>query len=168
MKTVAGIDGSTTRSGIAIMQDGELIMHTLIDLHKEKDTMKRICMMQMQICEILDKYDIDALYMEKAFSKQNVDTTMKLANLAGGIMMYCAQKGIEFNHPMPSHWRSLIGLEQGSKVKRDVLKAEAIATVKREYGLDLGDDESEAILIARSAFDLPKVNMTEEELWEAF
>lgn len=163
---IAGIDGSTNASGISIMEDGELKFYTLIDLHKEKDTMTRIRRMLSSICEILDQYDIDMIYMEKAFNKQNVDTTMKLANIAGGIMLYCAQRNIKFIHPEPSVWRKKIGIEQGRGIKRDVLKAEAIAAVKNEYDIDVNDDVAEAVLIARSAFDLPKINITEDDLWE--
>ena len=163
---VAGIDGSTKSTGVAIMHDGKLEYYTLIDLSKEtQDSMKRICHMLLSISEILDRYDVDAVYMEKSFNKQNVDTTQKLSNIAGGVMMYCAQKNIDFVHPMPSAWRSVIGLGQGKKVKRDVLKAEAIKAVKREYGIDVNDDVAESILICRSAFDLPKINITEDDLW---
>lgn len=164
---VAGLDCSTNKSGVSIMKDGKLIFYTLIDLHKAKDVMKRIQNMLLQICDILDQYDVDAIYMEKAFSKQNVDTTMKLANLAGGVMLYCAKNGIEFNHPLPSVWRSKIGIEQSNKIKRDVLKAEAIKAVKNEYKIDVNDDVAESILLARSAFNLPKINITEDSLWES-
>ena len=51
---VAGIDGSTTSTGLAIMRDGELIFRTLIDLKKDKDAMRRIRRMLLKICEILD------------------------------------------------------------------------------------------------------------------
>lgn len=166
MLTVAGIDASTKATGISIMTDGELIYYTLIDLHKEKDAMKRIQNMLINICEVLSQYNIDAVYMEKAFNKSNTDTTMKLANVAGGIMLYCAKNGIEFVHPLPSQWRAKIGIEQSNKIKREVLKAEAIKAVKNEYGIDVNDDVAESCLLARSAFDLPKINMTEDDLWE--
>lgn len=163
---VVGIDGSTNMSGVSVMQDGNLQFYTLVDCHKEKDTMKRIRIMLVKICEILDQYDIDAIYMEKAFTKTNIDTTMKLANIAGGIMFYCAKNDIEFIHPLPTEWRARIGIHQSNKIKRDALKAEAIETVKREYGVEVNDDVAEAILIARSAFDLPKINTTEDDLWD--
>ena len=163
---VAGIDGSTKSTGVAIMNNGNLEHYALIDLSKEtQDSMKRIRHMLISISNILDKYDVDTVYMEKSFNKQNIDTTQKLSNIAGGVMMYCAKKDIEFVHPMPSEWRSAIGLGQGSKVKRDVLKAEAIRAVKKEYGIDANDDVAEAILLARSAFDVPKLNITEDDLW---
>lgn len=164
---VAGIDGSTKSTGVAIINDGILEYYTLIDLSKEtQDSMKRIRHMLIEISNVLDKYKLDAVYMEKSFNKQNVDTTQKLSNIAGGVMMYCAQNDIKFVHPMPSEWRSVINLAQGNKVKRDVLKAEAIKAVKNEYGIDVNDDVAESILIARSAFDLPKLNITEDDLWQ--
>lgn len=163
---VVGIDGSTKRSGICIMSDGELQYYTLIDLHLEKDTMKRIRLMLLKICEVLDQYDIDEVHMEKAFKNSNTSTTMMLANIAGGIMLYCAKKDIKFIHPEPSVWRAKIKLGQGRGVKRETLKAEAIAAVKLAYGLDVDDDTAEAILIARSAFDLPKLDVDEDTIWE--
>lgn len=162
---VAGIDASTKKSGVCIMIDGKLVFYTLIDLEKEKDAMKRIPKMMIKICEVLDKYDIDTICMEKSILKTNVDTVQKLSNLAGGIMLYCAQKGIKFEHPTPPMWRKVVGLQQSSKIKRDVLKAEAILAVEQEYGLHVGDDIAEAVLLARSMFDLPKIDMTEDDLW---
>ena len=162
---VAGIDASTKKSGVCIMRDGELIFYTLIDLEKEKDAMKRIPKMMIKICEVLDKHDIDAICMEKSILKTNVDTVQKLSNLAGGIMLYCAQNEIEFEHPTPPMWRKKVGLQQSSKIKRDVLKEEAILAVEQEYDLHVGDDIAEAVLLARSMFDLPKIDITEDDLW---
>lgn len=160
---VAGIDGSTNSTGVTIMKNGKLEFYTLIDLHKEKDAMRRISNMLLKICEILDKYDINAVYMEKSVFKTNVDTVQKLANLAGGIMLYCAKNNITFNHPLPVEWRAKIGIKQSNKIKREILKEEAILAVKNEYGIDVNDDIAESILIARSAFDLPKISMTEDD-----
>lgn len=165
---VAGIDASTTATGVCIMQDGELKYRTLIAINsrKEKDAEKRIKTMLVKICEILDGYDIDAVYMEKAICKGgNVDTTIKLAYLSGGMSLYCVQHDIEFINPLPSEWRKIVGIAQGRGVKRDTQKAEAIKGVKDEYGINVGDDVAEAILLARSAFDLPKLNITEDDLW---
>lgn len=165
---VAGIDASTTATGVCVMIDGELKYHTLIAINsrKEKDAEKRIKMMLVQICDILDQYDIDAVYMEKAICKGgNVDTTIKLAYLSGGMSLYCIQNDIEFINPLPSEWRKVVGIAQGRGIKRDVQKAESIKAVKDEYGVDEGDDVAESILLARSAFNLPKLNITEDDLW---
>lgn len=168
---VAGIDASTTATGISIMTDnGELMYHTLIKIsaYKEKDAEKRIKMMLSRICEVLDKYKLDAIYMEKAICKGgNVDVTIKLAYLSGGVDLYCILNNIEFHNPLPSAWRKVVGIAQGRGIKRETQKAEAIKAVKDTYGIDEGDDVAESICLARSAFDLPKFNITEDDLWEA-
>ena len=158
---VAGIDASTKATGVSIMCDGELIYYKLIaiDSKKEKDAYKRIKEMFVKICEILDQYNIDAMYMEKAICKGgNVDVTIKLAYLSGGMSLYCIQKNIEFHNPTPSEWRASVGISNGRGVVRDTQKSEAIKAVKDEYGIDVGDDVAESICLARSAFKLPKFN----------
>ena len=165
---VAGIDASTKSTGISVMLDGELIYYTLIaiDSKKEKDAYKRINKMLIQICAILDNYDLDAVYMEKAICKGgNVDVTIKLAYLSGGISLYCVQREIEFHNPMPSEWRKSVGIKSGRGITRDTQKAMSILAVKREYGIDVNDDVAESALLARSAFDLPKMDISEDDLW---
>lgn len=161
---VAGIDASTTATGVTIMKDGELIYYELIaiDSKKEKDAYKRIKEMLIRICAILDQYKIDKVYMEKAICKGgNVDITIKLAYLSGGMSLYCIQKNIEFNNPTPSEWRKAVGIKCGRGILRSEQKAAAIQAVKNEYGIDVGDDVAESMLLARSAFDLPKLQIEE-------
>ena len=161
---VAGIDASTTATGVAIMKDGELIDYELIaiDSKKEKDAYKRIKEMLIRICNILDKYKIDKVYMEKAICKGgNVDITIKLAYLSGGMSLYCIQKDIEFNNPVPSAWRKSVGIPTGRGILRDAQKKTAIKAVKDWYKIDVGDDVAEATLLARSAFNLPKLQIEE-------
>ena len=160
---IAGIDASTNKTGVTIMEDGKYLTHTLIDLHKIKDSKERIPQMMIAICEYLDRYDIDKIIMEESMMTNNIVTVKMLSQLAGAVLFYATNKEIEFEFSLPTHWRRLVGLTQSSKVKRDVLKAEAMAAVKQEYGLDVVDDVAESILIARSGFDLPKIVMEEED-----
>ena len=163
---IAGIDASSNKTGIAIFKDGTYVTHTLVDLHKIKDADIRIPKMMQGICEYLDKHKIDKIIMEKSMLKTNIDTVQKLSNIAGAVMFYAINKGIEFQHLYPSEWRKRIGLQQSSKIKREVLKAEAILAVKQEYDMDVTDDEAESILLARSGFDLSKIVITEDDIWE--
>lgn len=166
MSVIVGIDASTNATGICYMKDSEYVGHTFIDCHKIKDAYERIPVMADKICKYLDSIGgIDVIIMEKSiFKGGNVDTTQKLSNIAGAIMLYAYQYGIEFRHPTPPMWRKSVGLSQSSKIKRSVLKEEAIMAVKQEYGLDVSDDEAESILLARSGFDLPKINITAEDV----
>lgn len=159
---VAGIDASTTATGVAIMRDGKLIYYELItiDSKKEKDAYKRVNEMLIRICNILDKFKINKIYMEKAICKGgNVDITIKLAYLSGGMSFYCVKKNIEFNNPVPSEWRKVIGIPTGRGVLRDTQKQTAIKAVKDWYKINVNDDVAEAILLARSAFNLPKLQI---------
>ena len=167
---IVGIDASTNKTGICVFKDSRYITHTLIDCHKEKDAMKRVPMMADEICKYLDSIsNIDVIIMEKSILRTNIDTVQKLSNLAGVIMLYAYQNGIKFEHPTPPEWRKKIGIEQSSKVKREVLKLEAIKAVKQEYGMEVTDDEAESILMARSGFKLPKINIkasdVEDDIW---
>ena len=96
------------------MEDGELKFHTLIDLKKEKDAMRRIRHMLMKICEILDKYEIDAIHMEKSIMKNNIDTVQKLSNLAGGIIsafiIVCLRVGLGQQNLHPQVILLILGL----------------------------------------------------------
>ena len=156
---IAGIDGSSNLTGIAIFRDGQYIEHTLVDCHKIKDTDERLRQMMRGICKYLDEFDVDKIIMEKSVLKTNIAVVQLLSILSGAIMYYAAQRNIEFENPVPTEWRKRIGLEQSKNVKREVLKQEAILAVKREYGLSVSDDVAEAILIARSGFNLPKIEM---------
>jgi Holliday junction resolvasome RuvABC endonuclease subunit len=161
---IVGIDASTNKTGIAVFAEGKYIVHTLIDCHKITDSDIRIPKMMHDIGVFLDKHDIDKIIMEKSIFKNNIDTVQKLSNIAGAVMFYATDRDIEFEFSLPSQWRSRVGLQQG-KTKRGDLKAEAILAVEQEYGLKVSDDEAEAILLARSGFKLPKLNITVEDTW---
>lgn len=161
---IAGIDASSNKTGVAIFQDGKYVEHTLIDLHKIRDSSERIPKMMLSICDYLEKHKVDKVVMEESMMTNNILTVKMLSSIAGAVMYYAVNHGIEFQLDLPSAWRKRIGLTQGRSVKRDVLKAEAIEAVKQEYGLDLTDDECESILIARSGFDLPKIVLDDDEI----
>ena len=71
MKIVVGIDASTNKTGICVFEDNKYVTHTLIDCHKEKDTMKRIPMMANKICEYLDSLQGQAYLYYHSLSASN-------------------------------------------------------------------------------------------------
>ena len=162
---IVGVDASTNKTGISVFIDGCYETHTLIDLHKIKDSTERIPKMMLAICEYLNEHKPDKVIMEESILKTNIATVKMLSNLAGAIMYYATVNNIEFELALPSVWRKRIGLTQGKSVRRETLKAEAILAVKQEYDMDVTDDEAEAILMGRSGFDLPEIAITEDDLW---
>lgn len=166
---VCGIDASTNKTGIALFEDGKYIEHILLDKHKIKDVDERLLEMAKDIGDYVKSTGADYAIMEKSMLSRNTDTMQKLSFLMGAVMAQFYGTTIKFQKPLPSEWRKKIGLSQGKKVTRPIQKAEAIKAVEQEYGKKLTDDEAEAILIARSAFDLPKLEVTpddvEDEIW---
>ena len=161
---VCGIDASSNKSGVAIFENSKYVTHTLVDLHKIKDINERIPKMISEICKYIQEYKPDKILMEETVLSSNTDTLKKLAYLSGGIMFYAYRHNVPFELVMPSQWRKTVGLQQSNKVKREVLKLESIEAVKKEYGLEVNDDIADAILIARSAFDLPKININADDV----
>ena len=162
---IIGIDASSNKTGIAIFQDGKYIEHKLIDLHKINDPDQRIPKMMIEIGLYIKQHGADKIIMEKSMLKSNIDTVQKLSNIAGAVMFYAATKNIEFQFAYPSEWRNRVWLQQSSQIKREVLKEEAIQAVRQEYKMNVTDDEAEAILIARSGFDLPKIIVDIDDMW---
>lgn len=162
---IAGVDASTNKTGMSIFVDGKYETHTLIDLHKIKNSNERIPKMMLAICDYLSKHQIDKIIMEESIMTTNISTVKMLSSIAGAIMYYATVNGVEFELVLPTAWRKKIGLSQGKSVKRDVLKAEAILAVKQEYGLCVTDDEAESILLGRSGFDLPQIVISEDDIW---
>lgn len=149
---VCGIDASTNKTGISLFIDGEYSGHMLIDLHKIKDSNIRVPKMMQEIKNILDYYEPDIIVMEECLLKTNIATVKLLSYLAGAIISWAADNQVEFRFQLPSEWRKRVEIVQGPKTPRDKLKQEAIDMVKERFGIDVTDDEAEAVLIAHSVF----------------
>lgn len=153
---IMGIDASTTCSGVAVIDDGKLVYHTIVNMKSNKDTDQRVKNMMCELGEKIKEYSPDALYIEDSWNKQNVETTKMLSNILGAVMYVCQEVGCTFTKMLPSAWRSLTGIKlcakNGSHLKRNELKQEAVSRVKKVYKIDCNDDEAEAICIAEAGW----------------
>ena len=152
------IDSSTKKTGIAVWINGYFKKRYLIN-YDEKDnkgksyykdckTMDtRYPLMVRDIYNILNQYQPKILYIEDEVVSRNMATCRFLFRLQGVIEGWCLSNGCEFNTVRPSQWRSACGFEQGKGHDRDDLKKQAIAFVKKIYGIDVTDDEADAICI---------------------
>lgn len=149
---VCGIDASTNKTGVSLFIDGEYSGHMLIDLHKIKDSNVRVPKMMKEIKNVLDYYEPDIIVMEECLLKTNIATVKLLSYLAGAIISWAADNQVEFRFQLPSEWRKRVEIVQGPKTPREKLKQEAIDMVKEKFGINVTDDEAEAVLIAHSMF----------------
>jgi Holliday junction resolvasome RuvABC endonuclease subunit len=157
MMKIISLDQASLISGWCIFEDGVYIDSGIITKNKKIPIIQRVPQMAQAICEKIETSNADVVVIEGIQNQGSIKTTLDLARLQGGIMMWC-----EINHkPLyilsPSEWRSALKFKLGAKTKRDELKVQAENYVSEHYNLDINTDESEAICInvaAQKIFDL--------------
>lgn len=140
-------DQSSKKTGYAFFDNSNLTRWGLLDYSKDKDVDIRIQEMSQKINTIIEKSRADIVVFEDVNQRNNIKTLITLSHLQGMIMYSCYMYNKEFVIYSPSTWRRIIGIQQGSKVKRESLKEQAIAFVRQAYGIAVGDDIAESICI---------------------
>ena len=164
MPKILAFDQSTKLSAYSLWTDGQYKESGYIDLHKIKDTSERVRAMGVELCKTIKKYSPEKVVLEEVAQQSNALTLKLLARIQGIIIGFCAAHNIETYIVEPSKWRSKLHFEQGPKVKREELKAQAIQYVKDIYGLALSEDECEAICIGDAAHKIFNFS-DEEDIW---
>lgn len=146
MIKVLSLDQSTRVSGWAYFEDGQYVESGIIDMHKSKlETEERSFAMAKEIWKIINKYKPQHLILEGVQQQSNPSTMIILARLAGMVIGYAEAHNIETHILLPSQWRKQLGYSQGAKVKRQELKQQSIDYVKENFGINVSEDENEAI-----------------------
>lgn len=143
---ILSIDQSTQISGYAIFDDGKIISHGYIDLHKFKDSDIRFEKMCTLLMKIIHGNSPDMVVIEDVVLQRSPNTMKILSRLQGIIIGFCMANKIEIRIMYPTRWRKILGFKQG-RVKREELKKQAKDLVKRTYDIDTNDDEADAICI---------------------
>lgn len=103
--------------------------------------------MSHAIWSLLETYRPNILYIEETYTAINPQTTKVLTRLQGVVYAWCMNHECEFNTIRPSLWRKQLSFIQGKNVKRKQLKEQSMKYVLNNYGLDVCDDEADAICI---------------------
>lgn len=161
---ILSLDLSSKSSGYAVFEDNLLLDSGCIT-SASTDVIKRIYVMRDKIQEILKQYNIDKVVLEEVRPDfQNAHTYKILTWVQAAIVFatYDVNKKIEIEYLQASSWRSKIGIKTGRGVKRESLKTKDIEFVRENYGLDVNDDEADAICIGHSVIK----QLDEEINWE--
>jgi Holliday junction resolvasome RuvABC endonuclease subunit len=152
MSKVLAFDQSTRCSGYAMFEDGEYIESGIIDMSKSKlETDKRSFEMAKALWKIINKYKPEILVIEDVQQQSNAKTMIVLARLAGMIIGYAEAHKVQVHIITPSQWRSMLKFKLGAGVKRQELKQQSIDYVKETYGINVSEDEAEAIALGAGA-----------------
>lgn len=156
---VVSFDQSTRCSGYAVFEDGKYVASGVIDMNKSQlETDKRSFEMAKEIWKVIKKYNPQALVIENVQQQSSPSTVIVLARLAGMIIGYAEAHNVHVHILLPSQWRKALGYSQGAKVKRQELKKQSIDYVKNNLGLELSEDECEAICEGIAAHKIYKWN----------
>lgn len=146
MKVLA-FDQSTRVTGYSVFNDGKYVKSGVIDLHKIKETDERSKQMGVEMCKVIEDNAPDVTIIEEVQQQSNTATVIKLARIQGVAIGFCAAHNIDLHILTPTKWRSVLGYKQGPKVKREELKQQSLDFVKKNFGLELIEDEAEAVCI---------------------
>ena len=147
-----GIDASTKSTGISIFNEDELVCHDCLTA-SSTDVINRIEKIISQLKTVLEIYKPDIIILEEVIPKEsgdnskNIQTRRVLMWLQAAINFLCHEvcPKAKIEYVYPNEWRSWIGIKTGAGVQRESLKAKDIAWVQEKYGLNLNDDEADAI-----------------------
>lgn len=146
MSKILSFDQSTRCSGYAIFENGQYIESGVVDMSKSKlETDRRSFEMAKELWKIIKKYKPNYLIIEDTQQQNNVKTVITLARLQGMVIGYAEAHGVKVHILLPSQWRAALSYTQGPKVKRQVLKQQSMDYVKQNFGLELPEDECEAL-----------------------
>ena len=155
---------STRLSGWCCFENGQYIVSGVVDMSKSKlETDKRSFEMAKELWTIIKKYKPQYVILEGVQQQSNPSTMIILARLSGMLIGYAEAHNIQTYILLPSQWRKALGYSQGAKVKRQELKQQSIDYVKNNLGLDLQEDEAEAVAEGIAAHKI--FGFSDDDIW---
>ncbi|MBR1852572.1 MAG: crossover junction endodeoxyribonuclease RuvC [Lachnospiraceae bacterium] len=142
------LDTSTTKTGYAVYENGVLTQHGVVESGKKLGADERTLDMMRRIRNLYLETTPDIIVVEMVAMGQNHTTTRKLCEIVGAVCYQSVLDDLEYYEIRPAEWRKMV-CGEGEKVcgNRETLKKWDIEKVRALYGLDVGDDEADAILI---------------------
>lgn len=139
------LDTSSSCTGYAVYVDCKLKKHGALDLKRSKEPYKYRRMIKL-IKELLDKEKPDIVVAELPCVHAGIQSHRLLERILGVVEDCCEDRNIYYHEEIPSHWRCLVKTSPVPKGRKEV-KAWDISLVKELFGVEVGDDEADAILI---------------------
>lgn len=100
--------------------------------------------MCLKLITLLTEYKPDIIVIEKLNVGRNMVAVRSLSKVIGAVYCYSILNNCFYFEIQPSQWRSQLGM-QSSKRKRAEYKQLSIDYVKKTFGKEVSDDESDSI-----------------------
>lgn len=154
---VLALDASTKATGWAIYKGKELTAHGVITAGSN-NKWKRIEKMSTEIEKLIEEYSVSEVIIEEILLEDihhNYNVFKALMYLQGEICHMLDKHKMVPEFVEASHWRKCCGIQTGRGVVRTSLKTMDIAFVRKQFGLNVSDDEADAIGIGFSKTNPP-------------
>ena len=148
LKLIA-FDQSTTATGWCVMEmkTARIIESGVVIPNKNDETIDRITYTIKRCLNLVRTNEVAFVFIEGVQVQRNPRVYEVLAKLAGSLEIMLYESGYLVNVVKASEWRKRVGIKNR---KRAEVKKEAIEMVKEIYGLEVTEDEAEAVLFARA------------------
>ena len=144
------IDASTKATGVAIFNNKQLTFYKCITA-SDNNVYNRIDKITDELIDLALEYHIDVVVLEDVVPDDthgNQQIFKMLMHLQGVIALKLNRIGLKINqYFVASNWSKTVGIKTGRGVYRDTLKKNSMKLVRDHYGVDVSDDESDAICI---------------------
>ena len=141
---ILAIDSSTTATGYCIRDKNKIVKYGVIKPNKTLSANHRIIYIEKELKALWHKYKPIYIIIEEMNVCRNMQTMRKLIGLIEHLDIEFTKLEALVIRITPSSWRK--GKIKGKT--RQELKEASRKYVKEKYGLDVSDDEADAIIIS--------------------
>ena len=150
---ILSLDLSSKASGYAIIEDRTLITSGVLKA-SDSDAIVRIQKISKALSQIMqDNLDIDVIAVEEVRpedangSRKNLHTHKILMYVQAAVVFLTRNllPNAKVEYLYPSEWRAECGIKNGRGIYREQQKKFDIAFVQNTFGIDVDDDEADAI-----------------------
>lgn len=144
---VLALDQSSRITGYSYFDNGKLIQSGIIKL-TNSDIGVRLVQLRNTLIQYIDQWNIEYIIYEdiqlQGSSINNVETFKILAEVIGNLEELFTELNIPHEAVLSTVWKSAVGVKGRYRADQ---KKNAQLLVKSIYGLDVSEDESDAICI---------------------
>lgn len=149
------LDQATKISGYSLWEDKKIIKYGILETNpKEKNPIERMKEMSEKLISLIDSISPSFIVFENVQFQQNYGTFQQLSQLQGVLMAHLFKTDIGFQIIEPSAWKSSCGIKGR---KREEQKKNTQIFVKNRYGVEVSEDEADAIGIGTWAINNIKI-----------
>ena len=137
------LDQSTKVTGFSVFKESKLDQYGLLTVNKnEKNAIERMKLMSGEIRQLINTIKPDYIVFENVQFQRNYKTYQQLSQLQGVLMALLFEIDIGFTIIEPSAWKSSCEIKGKKRAEQ---KENTQIFVKNKFGIDVSEDEADAI-----------------------